>query len=280
MALVRFFAWLDRTDVVADRLDEVGVAEMLRTYRREGEHYVGDSFNYISGFGANGAIVHYAPDIDRPTVIDRPGIYLIDSGAQYLDGTTDVTRTVPSGLSDDAPLRLRAAEDYTLVLKGHIALAELHFPEGTSGRDIDAIARAPLWKHGRSYGHGTGHGVGYFLNVHEGPQKIAPGAEAHPLKLGMIVSNEPGLYRDGEYGIRIENLVVVRESESSDFGTFHRFETLTLAPLDRRLILTDRLLDDERAWIDRYHERVYTELEGALERDDRDWLERVCRPLL
>lgn len=279
VALTRFFAWLDRIDPITEHLDEVSLAERLRSFRREGEHYIGDSFAYISGFGPNGAIVHYDPDKAGPTAIDTPGIYLIDSGAQYFDGTTDVTRVVPIGLRHDDDLLRRAAVDHTFVLKGHIALARLRFPRGTSGRDIDAIARAPIWAHGRSFGHGTGHGVGYVLNVHEGPQKIAPGADAIPLEPGMIISNEPGVYREGEYGIRFENLVVVAEDGQTEFGEFLRFETLTLAPIDRRLIAHDLLDRAEREWLNRYHQRVYAELSPHMNAEDAAWLENACRPL-
>lgn len=279
LALVRFFAHLDRTDPITERQDESTLAEILRTYRREGDYYIGDSFHYISGFGPNGAIVHYNADEAGPATIDRPGIYLIDSGGQYRDGTTDVTRTVPIGLDDGDELLRRAATDHTLVLKGHIALSRLRFPRGTSGRDIDAIARAPIWFHGRSYSHGTGHGVGYVLNVHEGPQRIAPGTDPQPLEPGMIVSNEPGLYRAGAYGIRFENLLVVVEREKTDFGEFLCFETLTLAPIDRRLIDTDLLDPEERAWIDEYHQRVQEELTPLLSPEDGAWLANACLPL-
>jgi len=286
VALVRFFTWLDRSDPVTRRVTEADLADSLRAFRAEGDHYLGDSFHSISGFGPNGAIVHYNHDEAGPATIDRPGIYLIDSGGQYRDGTTDVTRTVPVGLSADDDLLRRAAVDHTLVLKGHIALSRLRFPRGTSGRDIDVLARAPIWREGRSYGHGTGHGVGYVLNVHEGPQRIAPGADPQPLEPGMIVSNEPGIYRAGEYGIRFENLVVVRDDGTTGFGDFLRFETLTLAPIDRRLIVTEMLDQEEREWIDAYHRRVLTELEPLIrqsENPDRAivsaWLAEACKPL-
>ncbi len=279
-ALVRFFAWLDGIDPVREQLNENDLADTLRRFRQEDALSIGDSFNYISGFGPNGAIIHYDPTENGPSTIDAPGIYLIDSGGQYLDGTTDVTRTLPIGdVSQIEDLLRRAATDHTLVLKGHIALAQLRFPFGTSGRDIDAIARAPLWAAARSYSHGTGHGVGFVLNVHEGPQRIAPGADPYPLQPGMLVSNEPGIYRTGEYGIRFENLVVVEEVEKSEFGTFLGFRTLTLAPIDRRLIVLELLQPEDIDWIDRYHEQVVAALSPLLDDEELRWLERMCRPL-
>jgi Xaa-Pro aminopeptidase len=280
VAMVRFLAWLDRTDVIGMHATEWDLAERLREYRSSSDSYIDDSFDYISGFGGNGAIVHYRPTAARSDAIDRDGVYLIDSGAQYIDGTTDITRTVPIGYERDPDSFSDAARDATLVLKGHIALATVSFPYGTAGADIDAVARLALWRRHRTYGHGTGHGVGYVLNVHEGPQRIAPGAERYPLETGMIVSNEPGLYRSDRYGIRIENLLVVREDESTEFGDFLRFETLSLAPIDRRLIDAGLLSHEEREWVDSYHRRVHDEIAPALDETDRAWLGEACAPLL
>ncbi len=291
VALVRFLAWLDRTVATLDGgtaeppLDEFHLAEKLRSFRSGYDEYISDSFNYISGLNGNGAIVHYSTPRDGAAALDPPAVYLFDSGAQYRDGTTDITRTVAldrSGGTEVLERFSRIREDFTLVLKGHIALAVLVFPEGKPGRDIDAVARLPLWTTRRNYGHGTGHGVGFVLNVHEGPQKIAPGASDYPLEPGMLCSNEPGLYRPGRYGIRTENLVVVEkapENEEDEFGSFLRFETLSLCPIDRRLIDTSMLTEAELDWVDAYHRRVREALSDLLDGEDRAWLQRATAPL-
>ncbi|WP_076488581.1 aminopeptidase P family protein [Alkalispirochaeta americana] len=283
LALVRFLAWMERAVEGGEALNEYSLAKKLQEFRQVDPHYVSDSFSTISGINGNGAIVHYSvtPETARP--LTPPAIYLIDSGAQYRDGTTDITRTVAIN-PPQGPGTLQAfpgaPRDFTLVLKGHIALATLLFPEGTPGREIDAIARAPLWKELRNYGHGTGHGVGFFLNVHEGPQRIAPGSSDAPLQEGMICSNEPGLYRPGQYGIRIENLLRLEAvPETSPFGAFLRFETLSLCPIDRNLIDQDLLTPLEREWLDQYHHRVYTTLSEDLSGEDLLWLERATAPL-
>jgi Xaa-Pro aminopeptidase len=274
--MVRFLAWLERRSVARKTppLDEEMAARRLQAIRREDDGYISDSFNYISGWGANGAIVHYAHDPAHPAVFGSRGIYLIDSGGQYRDGTTDITRTITVGTPSE-----EEREDFTLVLKGHIALARLHFPVGTAGRDIDVIARAHLWSHHRNYGHGTGHGVGFVLNVHEGPQKIAPGNSATPLEPGMVISNEPGLYREGRYGIRTENLMVVRPAGSDAFGDFLAFETISLCPIDLRLVDVDLLDAGEREWLNEYHRIVREELTDGLGGEDQSWLERATRPI-
>lgn len=274
--MVRFLAWLDQRSAAqkSPPLDEESAARRLQAIRREDERYVSDSFNYISGWGPNGAVVHYAHDPSHPAVFGDRGLYLIDSGGQYRDGTTDITRTIAVGTPSE-----QEKEDFTLVLKGHIALARLHFPAGTAGRDIDVVARAHLWSHHRNYGHGTGHGVGFVLNVHEGPQKIAPGNSATPLEPGMVISNEPGLYRDGEYGIRTENLMVVRPAGSDGFGDFLAFETITLCPIDLRLVDAGLLDAGEREWINEYHRIVREELTEGLDEEAQAWLEKVTRPL-
>jgi len=239
----------------------------LTGIRKRMPEYVSDSFRSIVGANSHGAIVHYSVTEQSNADLERPGVCLVDSGAQYKDGTTDITRTVPIGSVPDG-----AAEDFTLVLKAHIALAELVFPRGWSGRDIDAIARRPLWLRRRNYGHGTGHGVGFFLNVHEGPHRIAPTARDYPLEAGMIVSNEPGLYREGRYGIRIENLLAIQNDRSTEFGEFLRFETLTVCPIDRRMIDTSMLTQSERDWINAYHERVREAIAPHLNESERAWL--------
>lgn len=286
VAMVRFLAWLDRAVTTGTPLDEYRMAERLSAFRTEGTDYVGDSFPYISGIDANGAIVHYSTPRTNPAPLAPPAVYLIDSGAHYRDGTTDITRTVAldRGNGNAVAARFpRVREDFTLVLKGHIALATLVFPEGTPGREIDAVARVPLWAKQRNYGHGTGHGVGFFLNVHEGPQKIAPGATDYPLKAGMLCSNEPGIYRVGQYGIRTENLVLTVHAEETGETTtdsFLRFDTVSFCPIDRRLIDPSLLTETERNWVDRYHRRVHATLAEHLAPDDRRWLDAATAPLV
>ena len=290
VAMVRFLAWLqgimkESGQGLSDGPHtEYTLAGKLREFRAEGKHYLGDSFNYISGLDGNGAIVHYDVDADSARKLTFPAVYLIDSGAQYRDGTTDITRTValdPTGGRELEERHPRLREDFTLVLKGHIALARLIFPRNTPGREIDAVARIPLWETYRNYGHGTGHGVGFCLNVHEGPQKIAPGSSDWPLEAGMLCSNEPGLYRTGRYGIRTENLILVTPAEeSAEFGAFLQFETLSLCPIDQTLIDVSMLSREERDWIDLYHRCVREELGPHLPEEERRWLEEATTPLV
>ena len=234
------------------------------------------SFDTIAGATSNGAICHYHPTRRLNRRTERGSLLLIDSGGQYLDGTTDVTRTVAIGEPT-----AEMAQRFTLVLKGHLALARVRFPPGTTGSALDALARAPLWSAGLDYDHGTGHGVGSYLGVHEGPQRIAKMANSIALQEGMILSNEPGFYKEGDYGIRIENLQVVTPAtlipggERPMFG----FETLTLAPIDRRLVVTALLTSEERQQIDAYHARVLAVIGPQLEGDVKLWLEEVCAPL-
>lgn len=278
VAMVRFLAWLDGRK--PGSVDEIAAATKLEKIRaanaRDMESRLEEiSFDTISGAGANGAIVHYRVNTATNAMLEPGSLYLIDSGAQYRDGTTDITRTVAIG----EPPEL-AREDFTLVLKGHIAVATARFPAGARGVDIDPLARADLWRSGRDYAHGTGHGVGAFLSVHEGPQSISRrGME--PLLPGMIVSNEPGFYREGKWGIRIENLLLVREAAEQENGSIpvHSFETLTLAPIDRRLVNVYMLTPAERDWMDRYHARVLVELSPLLPDFERKWLEQACAPL-
>jgi Xaa-Pro aminopeptidase len=265
-ALVKFFTWLDRAMETAPP-SEITAAERLAEFRGAQEMFMGPSFDTISGAAEHGAIVHYRamPDSDKQLA---PGMmYLLDSGGQYLDATTDVTRTM--ALGEPTP---DMCHHFTLVLKGHIALGTARFPSGTSGGQLDALARAPLWAAGVDYDHGTGHGVGSYLSVHEGPQRIFKNGAA-PLEPGMIVSNEPGYYRTGEYGIRIENLVLVKPAEMPNAERpMLEFETLTLAPIDRNLIDVAMLTAPERAWINDYHARVYATLADRLDETEREWL--------
>lgn len=273
-ALTRFLAWLAEAGP-AGGVTELSAAARLLAFRREVDLFQGVSFETISGAGPNGAIVHYrvTPETDR--VLDPGSVYLVDSGGQYLDGTTDVTRTV--WIAGDAPPSEELRDRFTRVLKGHIALARARFPVGTAGGQLDSFARHALWDAGLDYDHGTGHGVGSYLGVHEGPQRIGKQGSAVALEPGMIVSNEPGYYKEGAYGIRIENLVLVTEPEKPDDGEREllRFETLTLAPIDRALIAPDLLTGEERVWLNAYHARV-REVVGPLVDDaTASWLAEV-----
>ncbi|CAA7624234.1 aminopeptidase P family protein [Magnetospirillum sp. UT-4] len=272
-ALARFLAWLDGRDGI----DEMAAADRLEAFRAEGDLFRGLSFPTIAGSGPNGAIVHYrsSPASNR---VPRPGeLFLLDSGAQYLDGTTDVTRTIAVG--EPGP---EERHRFTLVLKGHIAIARAVFPAGTTGSQLDVLARRALWQAGLDYDHGTGHGVGSHLSVHEGPQRISKsGVAAVALKPGMVLSNEPGYYKPGAYGIRIENLVAVTEAPPPPGAErpLLGFETLTLAPIDRRLVEPSLLDPDERAWLDAYHARVRTEIGPLVDGETRAWLETATAPV-
>ncbi|WP_019560646.1 aminopeptidase P family protein [Caldimonas manganoxidans] len=276
-ALAEFFAWFEQALARGERLTELDIDERLTEARARREGFVSPSFATIAGFNANGAMPHYRATPQSHAVIEGSGLLLIDSGGQYLGGTTDVTRVVPVGTPTPAQRR-----DFTLVLKAMMALSRARFPRGIRSPLLDAIARAPLWAEGLDYGHGTGHGVGYFLNVHEGPQVLsvhAP-AEAHTaMEPGMITSIEPGLYRPGQWGIRIENLALNIEAGRTEFGEWLAFETLTLCPIDTRCIEPSLLREDERAWLDAYHatvrERVGPLVQGAAAR----WLAERTQPL-
>lgn len=254
---------------------EINVAEILTKYRSQGDMYMSESFATIAGFGPHGAIVHYSATPETSTTITERGLLLIDSGAQYLDGTTDITRTIALGQPT-----AEERHDFTLVMKGHIAIATAVFPEGTRGHQLDAMARMPLWKEGKSYLHGTGHGVGHFLGVHEGPQSIRLNDTMAPLMPGMITSNEPGIYLEGRYGVRCENLVETVEAVTTEFGRFYRFETLTLCPWDRALFDTSIMSEEETKWVDDYHARVRRELMPLIDDEPtRHWLEEATKPL-
>lgn len=273
VAMVRFLHWL--LESIGDTaVTELTAEKKLAEYRASGEHYVSESFRAISAYRGHGASPHYAATTESDTPLQAAGLYLIDSGAHYLDGTTDITRTVSLGNPTD-----QERIDFTLVLKGHIGLATLHFPVGTTGEAIDVVAREHLWREDENYGHGTGHGVGFFLNVHEEPQRISRHITGIALEPGMLISNEPGLYRNERYGIRIENLVLVREGVRTEFGEFYRFETVTLCPIDRSLIDISLLTPAEKEWIDTYHRRVRDRLLGSLTQHECDWLEKACAPL-
>jgi Xaa-Pro aminopeptidase len=273
-ALVRFLSWFTKT-VQNGVLDEISVVKKLEEYRKSSGQLLDISFETIAGTGPNSAIVHYRVDQNTNQKIKQNSLFLIDSGAQYRDGTTDVTRTISVGKPSDYMCRL-----FTLVLKGHIAIATAKFPKGTSGSGLDALARTALWNAGYDFDHGTGHGVGSYLSVHEGPQGISKRSHAI-LEAGMLLSNEPGVYLEGQFGIRIENLLLVRDCEHIPHGTrpMHSFETLTLAPIDLNLIVPSLLSDTEINWLDEYHRDVLDKLAPTLDETERQWLEHACTPL-
>ena len=273
-AVTRFLAWLDAA-AATGALDEIEAVRRLEGFRRATNQLREISFDTISGSGPNGAIVHYRVSEATNRKLQAGELFLIDSGGQYLDGTTDITRTVAIG-KPTAEMR----ERFTLVLKGHIAIAAARFPKGTRGIDLDPFARRALWQAGLDYDHGTGHGIGSYLSVHEGPQSISRAGMA-VLEPGMIISNEPGYYKEGAYGIRIENLVLVTPAEKLDGADRETmaFETLTLAPIDRRLIVKELLTADEIAWLDAYHARVAAALSPEVDEETRLWLKRATAPL-
>lgn len=255
-------------------LTELDVVRIFRQSRQAQPLFFDESFGTIAGYGAHGAIVHYDPTEESNAEIHRGSLLLIDSGAQYLDGTTDITRTIAIGESTP-----QQRHDFTLVMKGHIALATAVFPQGTVGMQLDALARQFLWKQGLTYLHGTGHGVGHFLNVHEGPQSIRLNYVPAPLTPGMVTSNEPGLYRENIHGIRCENLVLTTPAMTTEFGNFYRFETLTLCPFDLTLFDTDMMTDSEIEWLNDYHRMVRSRLTPLLNSAQRTWLEKKTQPL-
>ena len=275
-ALVRFLIWLDSGDVQSGKVTEIDAASQLETIREEGQGLKDLSFESIAGAGPNGAFAHYRVNEKSNRKLTPGSLFLIDSGGQYLDGTTDVTRTIAIG---EPTQEMR--ERYTLVLKGHISLSVVRFPRGTTGSALDALARMALWERGFDYDHGTGHGVGSYLGVHEGPQRISKAPNTVSLEPGMIVSNEPGYYKTDGYGIRIENLQFV--TEPTDVAGGERpmlgFESLTIAPLDRKLIEPGMLTPGEWRWVDEYHARVLSRLADRLTPEETDWLRTACAPL-
>ena len=273
VAMVKFLAWI-KGAVEAGGQTEITLADRLEALRTEQQHFKGISFDTIVGYEAHGAIVHYeaTPETDIP--IEPHGFVLIDSGAQYEDGTTDITRTIALGELTDEQRRV-----YTLVLKGHIQLDLCRFPSGACGSQIDAVAREPMWREGYNYLHGTGHGVGSYLNVHEGPHQVRMEWRPAPLQAGMTVTNEPGLYLEGKFGVRIENTLLIVPAETTAFGDFLKFETLTLAPIDTTPIVLDLLTEEERLWINNYHRRVFESLSPYLAGHERKWLEEATRSI-
>jgi len=274
VVLTRFFYWLERNSG-SEQLTELSLAEKLNVLRSEQENYLGPSFSTIVAFNEHGALPHYSASPESDFVIGTEGILLVDSGGQYLDGTTDITRTIAFGKPTTQQIR-----DFTYVMKGTINLSLAKFPAGTRGYQLDILAREALWEKGLNYGHGTGHGVGFCLNVHEGPQNIGQGSgSAIIIEPGMLISDEPAIYREGEYGIRIENMVLCYEDEETEFGRFLKFDTLSLCYIDKSLIDIFLLDQKEIDWLNSYHAEVYDKLNLYLTAEERIWLKDKTEPL-
>lgn len=273
VAMVKFLAWI-KAAVEKGGQTEMSLDERLTGLRAEQSMFQGISFDTIVGYEEHGAIVHYEATPETDISVKPHGLVLIDSGAQYLDGTTDITRTIALGELTEEQRRI-----YTLVLKGHIQLDRLHFPTGACGSQLDAIARAPMWREGYNYLHGTGHGVGSYLNVHEGPHQIRMEWRPAPMQAGMTVTNEPGLYLEGKFGVRIENTLLIVPAETTAFGEFLKFETLTLAPIDTTPIVLEMLSVEEREWLNNYHRRVYETLSPYLDEAEKAWLKEATQAI-
>ncbi len=273
VAMVKFLYWLTH-NAGKEAMNEFTIGEKLRGFRAEGKNFVGESFGSIVGYKENGAIVHYSAKKEGSKEVTNDGSILVDSGGQYLEGTTDITRTLALGaVSEEFKI------DSTLVLKGMIQLSMVKFPKGTRGVQLDAIARLPLWMNGKDYAHGTGHGVGSFMNVHEGPQNIRKDMNPQELLVGMVCSNEPGFYVEGKYGIRHENLVTVKEDEKTESGQFYEFETLTFCPFFKDIIVKELLSAEEIEWLNNYHKQCEEKLAGDLEGDVKEWFLELVKPL-
>lgn len=273
VAMVRFLIWLEK-NVEDEKITELGVADKLRELRSKDPLNRGESFTTIAGYASNGAIVHYSATLESNTTLQPEGFLLVDSGGQYLNGTTDLTRTISLGALTDQMRR-----DYTAVLRGTINLAKAQFPPGTRGTQLDVLARLAIWQEGTNYLHGTGHGVGHYLNVHEGPQSIRMNENPVTLRPGMITSDEPGIYRAGSHGIRIENLLLVEERDKIKYGTFYGFETLTLCPIDTKPILASKMQAEELAYLNDYHKMVYEKLSPLLDEEENQWLKEATKPI-
>lgn len=276
-ALVRIFRWLEMT-LEKRSVPEAEVAERLAAFRSGLDNYFGDSFDAIVGYNGNGAIIHYHPQHGTCANIEKNGILLLDSGGQYLDGTTDITRTIAL-----SPPSAAQKMDFTLVLKGVLGLSMAKFPKGTNGVQLDTLARSPIWQHLVNFGHGVGHGVGFFLNVHEGPHGFSPVGNSprsgKAVEPGTVTSNEPGIYRAGDYGIRTENLILCVEDSENEFGKFYRFETLTLFPIDINLIDKNMLTEPEQLWLNTYHDECFEKISPHLDADEKAWLRQKCGKL-
>ncbi|MFA5576034.1 MAG: aminopeptidase P family protein [Tissierellaceae bacterium] len=273
VALVKFLYWLDK-NMGKLKITEISAGEKLLELRKEQEGFIEPSFGTISAYGGNAAMMHYSADENSNAEIRNEGLYLVDSGGQYFDGTTDITRTVVMG-----PITDEERRDFTLALKGHINLSSARFLYGATGHSLDVLARYPLWQEGIDYKSGTGHGVGYLLNVHEGPHRISTAANSVVLEEGMVVSIEPGVYREGSHGIRIENIVVVAKDIKTDLDQFMSFETLSFVPIDLEAVDVELLSQGERKWLNDYHKAVYERLSAYLENDERAWLKNETRSI-
>ena len=273
VALIEFLFWL-KTSVSSEEITEFTIGEKLKEFREKQSNFKGESFPPIVGYKEHGAIVHLSVDEEDALPVIADGILLFDSGGQYLDGTTDITRTVALGKITDQQKR-----DYTLVLKGMIGLSQAKFPYGTKGCHLDILARKPLWENGMNYGHGTGHGVGHFLNVHEGPMAIRQEYNENMIEPGHVMSNEPALYREGEYGIRTENMMVCIEADKTEYGQFLAFETLTLCPIDTTLIELELMNTEEIEWLNNYHKRVNVALKPIVDKRLHDFLDILTQDL-
>lgn len=273
VALVKFLKWLEEA-VPSEQETELSIDIKLHELRAEQPLYMGESFDTIAGYKEHAAIIHYLASTESNATLRPKGYLLLDSGAQYLDGTTDITRTIALG-----ELTEEEKTDYTLVLKGHIALSLAKFPAGTRGAQLDVLARMPIWNRGMNYLHGTGHGVGHFLNVHEGPQSIRMNENPVTLQPGMVTSNEPGVYKSGSHGIRIENLILVCKDREGMFGEYFRFETITLCPICTKGVIKEMLTNEEVAWLNQYHQLVYGKLSPSLSEEEKNWLKEATRKI-
>ncbi len=273
IAMVKFLFWLKNT-VKNNQETELSIDRKLHHLRAEQEDFKGISFDTIAGYQAHGAIVHYEATEETNATLHPEGLLLLDSGAQYLDGTTDITRTIVLG-----PVSEEQKIDFTLVLKGFIQLSMAEFPHGTCGTQLDVLARQFMWKSGINYGHGTGHGVGHFLNVHEGPHQFRMNHMPALLLPGMTVTNEPGIYKAGKHGVRTENTMLIVKSKETEFGAFYKFEPLTLCPIDKEAILPEMLSYEEKQWLNNYHSLVYDRLSKSLNTDEQAWLKEATSPI-
>ena len=273
VAITKFLKWLD-DNIGKTEITELSAAAQLRSYREEQEGFIGDSFTTISAYSAHGALPHYSASAESNSVVKPESLFLVDSGGQYFYGTTDITRTIPMGETTE-----QEQTDYTLVLKGMIDGCKAKFPKGTCGYQIDAITRKPLWDYAINYGHGTGHGVGYFLNVHEGPQVFNPTNIPVPVEKGMITSIEPGVYRPGRHGIRIENLVQTISIEVNEFNEFYGFETLTIAPINTTIVKKELLEKSQIDWLNAYNALVFDKLKGRLSEEESEWLKEATKAI-
>ena len=273
IAMVKFLFWLKNT-VKNSQETELSIDRKLYNLRAEQKDFKGISFDTIAGYQAHGAIVHYEATEETNATLHPEGLLLLDSGAQYLDGTTDITRTIVLG-----PVTKEQKTDFTLVLKGFIELSMAEFPHGTCGTQLDVLARQFMWKFGINYGHGTGHGVGHFLNVHEGPHQFRMNYMPALLLPGMTVTNEPGIYKAGKHGVRTENTMLIVKSKETEFGAFYKFEPLTLCPIDKEAILPEMLSYEEKQWLNNYHSLVYDRLNASLNTDEQAWLKEATSPI-